>query len=260
LLSGEQVLQSALDGIRGRFMPVSYDFSNQTAIVTGGSKGIGRAIAERLQKSGARVFVWDIVPTNANDVSYVTVDVSKPDQIDRAVAETVGKASSVDILINNAGYLGEPVAFERIRPDDWRRVFDVNLTAVFEVTQRIIPHMRRAALGRIINMASVAGKEGFPNLAAYSAASAGVIALTKSLGKELADTRIRVNAVAPAAADTDMIRQFSASAIEAMTARTALKRLVSAEEVAELVVWLCSDACSFNTGAVFDLSGGRATY
>jgi 3-oxoacyl-[acyl-carrier protein] reductase len=120
--------------------------------------------------------------------------------------------------------------------------------------------MRRAGFGRIVNMASVAGKEGFPNLSAYSAASAGVIAFTKSLGKELADTQIRVNAVAPASADTDMIRQFSAAAIEAMVSRTALKRLVTAEEVAALVLWLCSDACTFNTGAVFDLSGGRATY
>ncbi len=241
-------------------MSVTYDFSNQTAIVTGGSKGIGRAIAERLKKSGAKVFVWDLVPPQTKELNYLAVDVSKPDQIDRAVAETVGQASSINILINNAGYLGEPVALEQIRRDDWRRVFDVNLTGLFEVTQKIIPHMRRAISGRIVNLASVAGKEGFPNLAAYSAASAGVIALTKSLGKELADTQIRVNAVAPAAADTDMIRQFSASAIEAMTSRTALKRLVTAEEVAELVVWLCSDACSFNTGAVFDLSGGRATY
>lgn len=228
--------------------------------VTGGSKGIGRAIAERLKKSGAQVYVWDVAPAEVEEVTYVAVDVSKPDQIDKAGAETVGRTSSIDILVNNAGYLGEPVAVEQVRQDDWRRVFDVNLTGVFEVTRKIIPHMRRTGWGRIVNMASVAGKEGFPNLSAYSCASAGVIAFTKSLGKELADTQIRVNAVAPAAADTDMIRQFSPAAIEAMVSRTALKRLVTAEEVAELVVWLCSGACSFNTGAVFDLSGGRATY
>ena len=241
-------------------MSVSYDFSKKTAVVTGGSRGIGRAIVERLKKSGAKVFIWDVVQTQVEGVTYVAVDVSKLDQIEKAVAETVSRTSSIDILINNAGYLGEPVAVEQVRPDDWRRVLDVNLTGAFEVTQKIIPHLRRAGWGRIVNMASVAGKEGFPNLAAYSAASAGVIAFTKSLGKELADTQIRVNAVAPAAADTDMIRQFSAAAIDAMVSRTALKRLVTAEEVAELVVWLCSDACSFNTGAVFDLSGGRATY
>ena len=241
-------------------MSVSYDFSKKTAVVTGGSRGIGRAIVERLKKSGAKVFIWDVVQTQVEGVTYVAVDVGKLDQIEKAVAETASRTSSIDILINNAGYLGEPVAVEQVRPDDWRLVLDVNLTGAFEVTQKIIPHLRRAGWGRIVNMASVAGKEGFPNLAAYSAASAGVIAFTKSLGKELADTQIRVNAVAPAAADTDMIRQFSAAAIDAMVSRTALKRLVTAEEVAELVVWLCSDACSFNTGAVFDLSGGRATY
>ena len=136
----------------------------------------------------------------------------------------------------------------------------MNLTGVFEVTRKVLPHIRKAAAGRIVNMASVAGKEGFPNLAAYSAASAGVIAFTKSLGKELADTDIRVNAVAPAACDTDMIRQFSPDAIAGMVSRTALRRLGTPEEVAELVLWLCSDSCTFNTGAVFDLSGGRATY
>ena len=241
-------------------MSVSYDFLNKTAVVTGGSKGIGRAIAKRLKQSGAKVFVWDIAPTQDEGVTYLAVDVSKSGQIEKAVSETIGRTPSIDILINNAGYLGEPVGVEQVRPDDWRRVFDVNLNGAFEITRRIIPHMRRAGWGRIVNMASVAGKEGFPNLSAYSAASAGVIAFTKSLGKELADTQIRVNAVVPAAADTDMIRQFSAAAIEAMVSRTALKRLVTADEVAELVLWLCSDACSFNTGAVFDLSGGRATY
>ncbi len=241
-------------------MSVSYDLKNKTAVVTGGSKGIGRAIAQLLKKSGARVFVWDIIPAQDSGINYVAVDVSKPDQIDKALAQTVAQTSSINILVNNAGYLGEPVAVEQISPEDWRRVFDVNLNGAFEVTRRILPHMRRAGWGRIVNMASVAGKEGFPNLSAYSCASAGVIAFTKSLGKELADTQIRVNVVAPAAADTDMIRQFSAAAIEAMVSRTALKRLVTAEEVAELAVWLSSDACSFNTGAVFDLSGGRATY
>jgi 2-dehydro-3-deoxy-L-rhamnonate dehydrogenase (NAD+) len=241
-------------------MSISYDFSNKTAVVTGGSKGIGRAIAKRLRQSGANVFVWDVMQAQVEGIAHVVVDVSKADQIDKAIAETVSRAPSIDILVNNAGYLGEPVAVEQLRPEDWRRVLDVNLNGAFEVMRKIIPHMRRADWGRIVNMASVAGKEGFPNLAAYSCASAGIIAFTKSLGKELADTNIRMNVVAPAAADTDMIRQFSAVAIETMVSRTALKRLVTAEEVAELAVWLCSGACSFNTGAVFDISGGRATY
>ena len=241
-------------------MPVSYDFSTRTAVVTGGAKGIGRAIAHRLVVSGARVWIWDISPAVLDGAESLEVDVTDPEQIDKALARTIEHGSSIDILINNAGYLGEPVAAERLRPEDWRRVFDVNLTGVFEVTRRVLPHMRKAVAGRIVNMASVAGKEGFPNLSAYSAASAGVIAFTKSLGKELADTDIRVNAVAPAACDTDMIRQFSPEAIAAMVSRTALRRLGTAEEAAELAVWLCSDSCTFNTGAVFDLSGGRATY
>src|SRR5262249_55430904 len=241
-------------------MPVSYDLSARTAIVTGGAKGIGRAIAQRLAVSGARVWVWDISPSILDGAECLKVDITDSEQIDRALAQTIGHESSIDILINNAGYLGESAAVERLRPEDWRRVFDVNLTGVFEVTRKVLPQMRKAPAGRIVNMASVAGKEGFPNLSAYSAASAGVIAFTKSLGKELADTAIRVNAVAPAACDTDMIRQFSPEAIAVMVSRTALRRLGTAEEVAELVLWLCSDSCTFNTGAVFDLSGGRATY
>jgi len=241
-------------------MSVSYDLSAKIAVVTGGAKGIGRAIAQRLVVSGARVWVWDISPAVIDGAECLKVDITDPEQIDKALAQTSEHGSSIDILVNNAGYLGEPVAVERLRPEDWRRVFEVNLTGVFEVTRKFLPHIRKAAAGRIVNMASVAGKEGFPNLAAYSAASAGVIAFTKSLGKELADTDIRVNAVAPAACDTDMIRQFSPEAIAGMVSRTALRRLGTAEEVAELVLWLCSDSCTFNTGAVFDLSGGRATY
>jgi NAD(P)-dependent dehydrogenase (short-subunit alcohol dehydrogenase family) len=241
-------------------MPVSYDLSGKTAIVTGGCKGIGRAIAQRLKMSGAQVWVWDITPTKLDDIPCLSVDVTKSEQIDKAIAEILHQTSSIDILVNSAGLLGDPVPVEQLRPEDWRRVFEVNLTGVFETSRKVVPHMRRTGWGRIVNMASVAGKEGFPNLSAYSSASAGVIAFTKSLGKELADTQIRVNSVAPAAIDTDMIRQFSPAAIDAMVSRTALKRLGTAEEVAELVVWLCSDACSFSTGAVFDLSGGRATY
>jgi 2-dehydro-3-deoxy-L-rhamnonate dehydrogenase (NAD+) len=241
-------------------MPVSYDLSGKVAVVTGGSKGIGLAIARRLKMSGAKPWIWDVAPSTVDGVPSLRVDVTDGNQIDTALTEMLKHAPAIDILVNNAGYLGDPVAVEQLTESAWQRVIDVNLSGVFKTTQKVLPHMKRAGWGRIVNMASVAGKEGFPNLAAYSCASAGIIAFTKSLGKELADTQIRVTSVAPAAVDTDMIRQFSPAAIEAMVSRTALKRLGTVEEVAELVIWLCSDACSFSTGAVFDLSGGRATY
>jgi len=241
-------------------MPIVYDLSGKTAVVTGGSKGIGRAIADRLKASGVRVWIWDIAPSQLDGTHYISVDVTSSQQIDAALSQMLRQVPAIDILVNNAGYLGDPRPVSEVSPEDWQRVFDVNLKGVFETSRKLVPHMKRSGWGRIVNLASVAGKEGFPNLSAYSSASAGVIAFTKSLGKELADTQIRVNSVAPAAIDTDMIRQFSPAAIEGMVAKTALRRLGTAEEVAELVIWLCSDSCSFSTGAVFDLSGGRATY
>ena len=237
-------------------MPVSYDFSGKTAVVTGGSKGIGRAICDQLKLSGAQVWNWDVTAAQHDGVKFEKIDVTDGKQIDAAIS----KVGHVDILVNNAGLLGPPVSVEKLGSEDWRRVLDVNLTSVFEVSRRVIPLMKRSGWGRIVNMASVAAKEGFTNLSAYSSASAGVVAFTKALGKELANTAIRVNVVAPAAIDTDLIRQFSPEAINAMIARTPLNRLGTVEEVARLVTWLCSDDCSFSTGAVFDLSGGRATY
>jgi 3-oxoacyl-[acyl-carrier protein] reductase len=241
-------------------MPVSYNLTGKTAIVTGGSKGIGRAIAARLKTAGANVWVWDIAPSQLDGTHHIAVDVTNSQQIDAALSQMLGAGSSIHILVNNAGYLGDPLPVEQVSPENWQRVFDVNLKSVFLMSRKVIPHMKRTGWGRIVNLASVAGKEGFPNLSAYSSASAGVIAFTKSLGKELGDTQILANSVAPAAIDTDMIRQFSPVAIEGMVAKTALRRLGTVEEVAELVIWLCSDSCSFSTGAVFDLSGGRATY
>jgi 3-oxoacyl-[acyl-carrier protein] reductase len=241
-------------------MPVAYDFSGRTAVVTGASKGIGRAIAERLLGAGARVWSWDLEPATGGPLQHVTVDVTDSAQICAAIARISSEGGGIDILVNNAGFVGGTRPVEELDPAAWRRIVDVNLTGVFDVSRQVVPVMRRAGWGRIVNIASLAGKEGTPGLSAYSAAKAGVIALTKSLGKELADTGIRVNCVAPAAVATDILAQMDPAAVEAMIAKSPLKRLGTVDEVADLVLWLCSEACSFSTGAVFDLSGGRATY
>jgi 2-dehydro-3-deoxy-L-rhamnonate dehydrogenase (NAD+) len=241
-------------------MTVSYDFSSRTAVVTGGSKGIGRTIVERLLAAGAQVWVWDIAPFDLSGVIHQRVDVTRDDEIRRALDQLLAQTSCIDILVNNAGFAGTSAPVERFDPSEWRRLIEVNLTSVFEVSRQVVPIMRRSRLGRIVNMASLAGKEGTPMLSAYSSAKAGVIAFTKCLGKELADTNIRVNCVAPAAIDTDLLQQLAPDVVEAMIAKSPLKRVGTVEELAEMVLWLCSDACSFSTGAVFDLSGGRATY
>jgi 2-dehydro-3-deoxy-L-rhamnonate dehydrogenase (NAD+) len=241
-------------------MPVSYDFARRTAVVTGGSKGIGRAIAERLLRTGAQVWTWDLEPTTNDPMQHVTMDVTDPGQISAAVARVLSGDGRIDILVNNAGFIGGTRSVEELDPADWRRIVDVNLTGVFEVSRQVVPVMRRAGWGRIVNIASLAGKEGTPGLSAYSAAKAGVIAFTKSLGKELADTEIRVNSVAPAAVATDILEQMDPRAVQVMIEKSPLKRLGTVDEVADLVLWLCSEACTFSTGAVFDLSGGRATY
>jgi 3-oxoacyl-[acyl-carrier protein] reductase len=240
-------------------MPVYYDFSGRVAVVTGGAKGIGEAIARRLKAAGAQVWVWDLSPGTLDGVRYQTVDVTKADQIARAIGE-IAETSPIDILVNNAGMTGGSAAVADFDPQQWRRVVDVNLTAVFEVSRLAVPHLLRAKAGRIVNIASLAGKEGTPHLSAYSAAKAGVIAFTKSLAKELAGTPVRVNSVAPAAVETDILRQMAPDVVAAMIAKSPMQRLGAVEEVAEIVLWLCSEACTFNTGAVFDLSGGRATY
>jgi 2-dehydro-3-deoxy-L-rhamnonate dehydrogenase (NAD+) len=241
-------------------MPVAYDLSGRTAVVTGGSKGIGRAIVERLSEAGAQVWNWDVSPDALDGVAACKVDVTNAADIERAVAHVVESTARIDILVNNAGFTGGSLTVEDLDPADWRRILDVNLTGVFEVSRQVVPVMRRGGWGRIVNIASLAGKEGSPRLSAYSAAKAGVIAFTKALGKELADTNILVNSVAPAAIETDILQQMAPEYVEAMVAKSPMKRLGSVGEVAELVTWLCSDACSFSTGAVFDLSGGRATY
>ena len=241
-------------------MTVSYDFSGKTAVVTGGAKGIGRRIARRLAKAGARVAIWDVVEPDGNGALFQHVDVTRADQIEEALSRLVKDNSGLDILVNNAGIVGASRSVESFDPQEWRRILEINLTGVFEVCRLAVPHLRRSASGRIVTIASLAGKEGTPMLSAYSAAKAGVIAFTKSLGKELADTTIRVNCIAPAAIETDLLQQMTPDVVDTMIAKSPMKRLGTVDEVAEMVMWLSSDACSFNTGAVFDLSGGRATY
>jgi len=241
-------------------MSVSYDFAGQTSVVTGGARGIGRAIAAQFVRSGAQVWIWDIDPVELDGARSLTVDVTKSDQIAKALARIVDQNPQIDILVNNAGYLGSYQPFEQFDSGEWQRIIQVNLIGVLEVTRQVLPVMRRAGRGRIVNMGSLAGKEGLPSLAAYSAASAGVIAFTKALSREVCDTDIRVNCVAPGPIDTDLIRRLGNEVVEAMITASPLKRLGSVDEVAGLVLWLCSAASAFNTGAVFDMSGGRARY
>jgi len=239
---------------------IQYDFSGQTAIVTGGARGIGRAVATQLVRFGAQVWIWDIDPVELDGAHSLTVDVTRGNQIANALAHIVSQSSRIDMLVNNAGYLGAYQLFEQFDPGEWQRILHVNLIGVFEVTRQVLPVMRQAGRGRIVNMGSLAGKEGLPCLAAYSAASAGVIAFTKALSREVCDTSIRVNCVAPGPIDTDLIRGLGTEVVDAMITASPLKRLGSVNEVAGIVLWLCSAASEFNTGAVFDMSGGRARY
>lgn len=241
-------------------MPVNYDFSGRVAIVTGGAIGIGEAIVKRLKASGAQVWVWDLSRGALDGVHYQTVDVTDAAQIAQATGEIVKAAKGIDIVINNAGIVGVSSPVTELDPQDWRRILDVNLTGVFEVSRHTVPHLVRSACGRMVNVGSIAGKEGTPNISAYSAAKAGVMAFTKSLAKELAGTSVRVNSIAPAAVETAILKQMAPDVVATMIAKSPMKRLGTVDEIAALVMWLCSDACSFSTGAVFDISGGRATY
>lgn len=241
-------------------MTVLYDFSGRRAVVTGAAGGIGRRIAERLAAAGAAVECWDLVPSGIDAVTDRIVDVTDEAAVAAALPAAGPTAAPLDILVANAGYGGPTRTVAETSPADWRRIVEVNLTGTFLVTRACLPHLLAAPAGRIVTMASLAGKEGTPRFAAYSAAKAGVIALTKSLGKELAGTAVRVNAIAPAAVETDLLKQFAPDFVAAMVAKSPLGRLGTVDEVADLTLWLASEACSFSTGAVFDLSGGRATF
>lgn len=241
-------------------MPVNYDLSGKTAVVTGGAKGIGKAIAEKLSTSGAKVHVWDLNLGELNSVTYTTVDVINAVDIKAALDDLVARGERVDILVNDAGYLGPATKFEVHDPSDWQRIIAVNLIGTMQVTQALLPHMRRWGGGRIVNMTSLAGKEGVAGITAYSGASGGILSFTKALSREVADVGIRINCVAPGPIDTDMIRDLGSDVVRSMINDSPMKRLGTVEEVAHMVTWLCSDASDFNTGAVFDMSGGRARY
>jgi 2-dehydro-3-deoxy-L-rhamnonate dehydrogenase (NAD+) len=242
------------------------DLRERNAVVTGGASGLGLAIAERFVVSGAKVMIWDINGEAAKSAakmlggSAVVADVSDAASVNEALRATLAVTPSIDILINNAGITGPNVTLWDYPLADWNRVFAVNIHGVFHCCRAVVPVMRERNYGRIVTIASVAGKDGNPNASAYSASKAAVIGLTKSLGKELADTGIRVNCVTPAAVRTPLFKQMTQSHIDYMLSKIPLGRFGEPEEIAALVAWLASEECSFSTGAVFDLSGGRSTY
>jgi len=225
------------------------DFAGRNAIVTGGMQGIGAAIVKRLKASGANVTVWDLDGSPR-------VDVSDPKSIDKALQGL----NKIDVLVNNAGVAGQNVPTVDYPIEEWERVLRVNLTSQFLCCRAVAPKMVKAKYGRIVNIASVAGKEGNPNAVAYSASKAGVISLTKSLGKELAQSGVLVNCVTPAAAKTAIFDQMTQQHIDYMLSKIPMARFVEVDEIAALVCWLASEDCSFSTAGVFDISGGRATY
>ena len=244
------------------------DLAGQVAIVTGGAQGIGFAIARRLIMSGARVSLWDMhaealslaISTLGDAASAKRVDITDLGALRTVHAEVEKEAGPVSILVNSAGIAGNNATLEDYDPDEWRRVVDVNLNGTFYVNKVVIPSMKARNYGRIVNISSVAGKEGNPNLSAYSAAKAGVIGLTKSLGKELAKYDIAVNAITPATAKTRILDTLTKEFIEYMLVRIPRGRFVEVDEVAAMVSWLVSRENSFTTASVFDLSGGRTTY
>jgi 3-oxoacyl-[acyl-carrier protein] reductase len=240
----------------------------RTALVTGAARGIGLAITERLVAEGARVLIADLDSAAAKDaagrlgdaVAALVADVTRPEHVERVVDEPVRRWGRLDIVVNNAGITGRSFPIQELSDDDWHRVIAADLTSVFLVCRAAVRRMLDAGGGRIVNIASIAGKEGNPTLVPYSAAKAGVIGLTKALAKEVATKNILVNAVAPAVIETELLKQMERSTVDLLVSKIPMGRVGRPEEVAALVAWLASDECSFSTGAVYDLSGGRATY
>ncbi|HTJ26077.1 MAG TPA: SDR family NAD(P)-dependent oxidoreductase [Candidatus Limnocylindria bacterium] len=243
------------------------DVTGRVAVVTGGASGIGFAIARRLRESGARLSLWDVgaqalaaAAPQLDGAHTAVVDVRSYEAVERARDATLAALGRIDVLVTSAGITGPNLPSWEYPLDGWRDVIDVNLTGTFHCVRAVAEPMRAADYGRIVTIASVAGKEGNPNACAYSASKAGVIALTKSVGKELATTGVRINCVTPAAVETPMFAQMTAEHIAYMKSRIPMNRFGTVDEIAALVGWLCSEECSFSTGAVFDCSGGRSTY
>lgn len=246
------------------------DLKGRVAVVTGGAQGIGYATSERLLRSGAAVVIWDIDAAKLEEaktslskvgtVSGYAVELTSDAAVAATTAQTIQDSGHIDILVNNAGITGGNAPTWELDPEVWRRVIEVNLIAPYLTCRAVAPHMTARGWGRIVNVASVAGKEGNPNASHYSASKAGVIALTKSLAKEIATKGVLVNAIAPAVARTAMFAQMTEAHIAYMLGKIPMGRFVEVEEIAAMIAWLSSEDCSFTTGSVFDISGGRATY
>ena len=246
----------------------TYDLTGRVAVVTGGAQGIGLAVAQRLRASGARIALWDFNEgkleeargTLGEQTLCIRVDITDAEAVAAAARQTEQHFGSLDILINSAGIAGQNAPLDEYDLDEWRKVIDVDLNGTFYANRAVVPGMKRRGYGRIVNIASIAGKEGNPNASAYSSAKAGVIGLTKSLGKELAGLNIAVNCVTPATADTAILKELKPEFIQYMLSKIPRARLLDLSEAASMITWLVSEENSFTTGAVFDLSGGRATY
>lgn len=246
------------------------DLKNRVAIITGGARGIGYAIAERFLDSGAEVCLWDVDAERLEQarqklsakgkVSVARTELTDENDIKKSAGQVIATHGKIDILVNNAGITGGNAVTWELDPKVWRRVIDVNLVAPFLTCHEIVPLMLRNGYGRIINIASIAGKEGNPNASHYSASKAGLIGLTKSLGKELATKNILVNCITPAVAKTELFEQMEQHHIDYMLSKIPMNRFLHVEEAAAMVAWLASEDCSFTTGGVFDISGGRAVY
>ena len=248
---------------------IKYDLKNRVAIVTGGAQGFGLAITKRFIEAGAKVIIWDVDENAAKEavkkiksenVSYQIVDVTNFEIINKNLLEVEQSHEKIDIFINNAGMAGMNTTVADYPLDEWKKIMDLNLNSVFYCCKAVVPFMTKNDYGRIVNIASIAGKEGNPNASAYSTSKAGVIGLTKSLGKELAQKNIAVNCVTPAAAKTRIFDQMTEEHINYMLSKIPRNKFAKVEELASLVTWLASEENSFSTAAVFDLSGGRATY